>query len=494
MRFRKLFITYEGNTKEINFFDKTLIYSDDNSVGKSTLLRLLLYGLGYPIPGTYGLKFNKVDTQVFFERDEKLYFVKRSNNYIEIYKNDKFISSCTLTGNDDSWFSYIWGIDSIRVLKNILGAVYMDQDKGWTLLNRGKVIGNIRFNIRDLLIGLSKNGEDLDGNLIRLESQKKMLTLTRQLRDLSKSTDEYKSSDIESLREADDIELNGRYKNLKLREGAIKQKIKNIKRNISNEQGLAEYLISLNIMVKVEGKSIIVNKENLFNFRDNLDFLKQRSAVLQEDLEKVQIEISEIANKLEDHTSNLFSDIDVVDRTLNDIAKININDSVLEVREEELKKSISKLNFDIESKFTDSNELIDDTRKWVNIFAEKLGISDVVKDKKYIFTRDLKSISGTIYYKVVFSFKMAYIKIIEEHTGLSLPIILDSPSGREVTNRNISDVISILNDYFKENQVIIASINKYELDNVKEIVLQKKIFETQFNSRDVNNETNLGAE
>ena len=41
----------------------------------------------------------------------------------------------------------------------------MDQDKGWTLLNRGKVIGNISFNVRDLLIGLSSASEKL-GKLV----------------------------------------------------------------------------------------------------------------------------------------------------------------------------------------------------------------------------------------------------------------------------------------------------------------------------------------
>lgn len=142
-------------------------------MGKSTLLRLLLYGVGYPIPGTYSLKFDKVSTQVIFEREGNRYIVNRINNYIEIYIEDEFISSRTLTGDDESWFTYIWGIDSVRVLRNILGAIYMDQDKGWTLLNRGKVIGNIRFNIRDLLIGLSKSGKSLDGDLVRLENQKK---------------------------------------------------------------------------------------------------------------------------------------------------------------------------------------------------------------------------------------------------------------------------------------------------------------------------------
>ncbi|MDB8869859.1 hypothetical protein ACWN97_01925 [Pediococcus acidilactici] len=477
MRFLNLLLNYDGKTKNIKLFDKTLIYSKENSVGKSTLLRLMFYSLGYPIPGTYGLKFKKINTEILFERDGEKYIVKRNDNYIEIYIGLRFIHSCTLTGHDDSWFTYIWGIDSIRVLKNILGAIYMDQDKGWTLLNRGKVIGNIRFNVRDLLIGLSKKGNDFENELVRLDEEQKLLNKTRQLQELAKTTEEFKNSSIGELREPQDEQLNNRYKNLKLHRKVISKKINDIKKNISNEQGLKKYLVSLNMMVEVNDKAIVINENNLLNFKDNIEFLKQKSADLQEDKEKIEYEISVVKNKLEDHVSSLFNETDVIDKTLQDISNINIDNSILEAREDELRKSISQLNERIEDKFVDSNELIDETKGWINLFADKLGVSNVVQNKKYIFTRDIKSISGTIYYKVVFSFKMAYIKTIEKYTGIILPIVLDSPSGREVTNRNITEVIEILNEYFLKNQIIIASINKYKLEGVKEIDLTTdKIF------------------
>ncbi|KAF0341325.1 hypothetical protein [Pediococcus acidilactici] len=477
MRFLNLLLNYDGKTKNIKLFDKTLIYSKENSVGKSTLLRLMFYSLGYPIPGTYGLKFKKINTEILFERDGEKYIVKRNDNYIEIYKGLRFIHSCTLTGHDDSWFTYIWGIDSIRVLKNILGAIYMDQDKGWTLLNRGKVIGNIRFNVRDLLIGLSKKGNDFENELVRLDEEQKLLNKTRQLQELAKTTEEFKNSSIGELREPQDEQLNNRYKNLKLQRKVVSKKINDIKKNISNEQGLKKYLVSLNMMVEVNDKAIVINENNLLNFKDNIEFLKQKSADLQEDKEKIEYEISVVKNKLEDRVSSLFNETDVIDKTLQDISNINIDNSILDAREDELRKSISQLNERIEDKFVDSNELIDETKGWINLFADKLGVSNVVQNKKYIFTRDIKSISGTIYYKVVFSFKMAYIKTIEKYTGIILPIVLDSPSGREVTNRNITEVIEILNEYFLKNQIIIASINKYKLEGVKEIDLTTdKIF------------------
>ncbi len=298
MRFLNLLLNYDGKTKNIKLFDKTLIYSKENSVGKSTLLRLMFYSLGYPIPGTYGLKFKKINTEILFERDGEKYIVKRNDNYIEIYIGLRFIHSCTLTGHDDSWFTYIWGIDSIRVLKNILGAIYMDQDKGWTLLNRGKVIGNIRFNVRDLLIGLSKKGNDFENELVRLDEEQKLLNKTRQLQELAKTTEEFKNSSIGELREPQDEQLNNRYKNLKLHRKVISKKINDIKKNISNEQGLKKYLVSLNMMVEVNDKAIVINENNLLNFKDNIEFLKQKSADLQEDKEKIEYEISVVKKQI----------------------------------------------------------------------------------------------------------------------------------------------------------------------------------------------------
>ena len=49
----------------------------------------------------------------------------------------------------------IFDTEEVKVINNIIGAMYLDQDKGWTLLNRGKVIGNIHFNIEELIEGLT---------------------------------------------------------------------------------------------------------------------------------------------------------------------------------------------------------------------------------------------------------------------------------------------------------------------------------------------------
>ena len=64
-------------------------------------------------------------------------------------------------------------------------------------------------------------------------------------------------------------------------------------------------------------------------------------------------------------------------------------------------------------------------------------------------------------HKTVFSFRLAYIIEIEKVLGIKLPILMDSPRGREVDDNNIGKMMEILKRDFPNNQIIIASIYNY---------------------------------
>ena len=53
--------------------------------------------------------------------------------------------------------SLIFGTENVDILDNLLGAFYVDQEKGWTLLNRGVAIGSIHFIVNDKIISTFKN-------------------------------------------------------------------------------------------------------------------------------------------------------------------------------------------------------------------------------------------------------------------------------------------------------------------------------------------------
>ena len=79
--------------------------------------------------------------------------------------------------------------------------------------------------------------------------------------------------------------------------------------------------------------------------------------------------------------------------------------------------------------------------------------------------------------KTVFAFRLAYIVEIEKHLGIKLPIILDSPSGKEVDQANIQLMVNILKRDFADNQIIIASIFQYDFETVNVIEINNRLIE-----------------
>lgn len=80
-------------------------------------------------------------------------------------------------------------------------------------------------------------------------------------------------------------------------------------------------------------------------------------------------------------------------------------------------------------------------------------------------------------HKTVFAFRLAYITEIEKRLSIKLPIILDSPSGKEVDQANIQLMINILKRDFSGNQIIIASIFKYDFESLNVIEIQNRLIE-----------------
>lgn len=481
MIIKKLKIVSSEGIRTLSFSLKTIINSKKNSVGKSTILRILFYGLGYPIPSTYKLKFKNLKIWTTFERDGSTYEAYRYSDYLELKKDGELFYTDPVAANLNEWYSLIWGIDSLPILENLIGAIYLEQDKGWTLLNRGKVIGNIGFNIRDLLVGLSSENNDLIGmieeqnNLRKIHDETKaILKLEEFTRDSDEINDSASKVDEEDLKE---------YKNVKVRKKFLQNKVQRLKKYIKRTDNLKNYIYSLNLIVKNpedENRPIVVSKKqnNLINFRDTTDFLKTELVSLQLDLNEVEKKEAELNKKLDQNVNTLFHTEDVVESSLNALGQIKINRDLIEKKQENIEHEIDSLNKDINTEFNKNKEIIEETKSWIEKFAKILGVEDVIESHaNYLLTHDIKSISGTQYYKVVFSFKMAYIKVIEKYTNVTLPIVLDSPSGREVTQANIKKVIDILNDYFKDNQVIIASIYDYKLKGKKKIEIKNKIFE-----------------
>lgn len=71
-----------------------LVFSRKNSVGKTSMLRLLMYSLGYAIPSTRGLNFHKFELYTEITDDH--------GKTILIYRNQDFMM-VTADGNETGY-------------------------------------------------------------------------------------------------------------------------------------------------------------------------------------------------------------------------------------------------------------------------------------------------------------------------------------------------------------------------------------------------------
>ena len=161
-----------------------------------------------------------------------------------------------------------------------------------------------------------------------------------------------------------------------------------------------------------------------------------------------------------------------------EISKMDIDALATQRIIAKLEKERKTLEEQVITSVKQNNPLVAELHSLISRYATRLGLDEkyVSVRNDYIFTNDLKSLSGAIFHKVVFAFKISYVAIIRNHTGVCLPIILDSPSGREVSEENVNEMMAILAEDYTEHQIIIASIyNSYDFADKNIIELQGRL-------------------
>lgn len=465
------------NQKVFSFEDNVnIVFSTKNSVGKTTLLRLLMYALGYPIPSTRGIRFSDYETilKVVGANDE-IFVLTRNRDYIEVLHNNEE-KGYSLPVEQNELHSLIYGITNLEVVDNLLGAFYLDQEKGWTLLNRGKAIGNIHFSIESLLRGLSNRSND--------ELAQRLIVIKREIQKYKHMLDiaAYKA-EINRLGEtafidspADDIE--NELEVLYCERKPLEKELVRLKSVIRKNTNFEKFITSFKLRVKAQnGEEVPVNKDTLIGYGDTSDLLVARQKLNFEQIAAIDRKIALLKAQQNDEAT-LFDIKTSLQQFDSEITKINVDSLATQKIIVKLEKERKLLEERVINSVKQDNPLVGELHQFISAYAARLGLGEkyVSARNDYIFTNDLKSLSGAIYHKIVFAFKISYVKLIQQHTGISLPLILDSPSGREVSMENIHEMMAILADDFTDHQIIIASIySSYDFTNENIIELKDKL-------------------
>jgi hypothetical protein len=382
----------------------------------------------------------------------------------------------SLPGDQNELHQKIFGVENSEVLENLLGTYYFDQEKGWTLLNRGKAIGKISFSIEDLLRGLSdRTDETLKRKLKFLEEELKKY---RHMQDTAKYQNAIQKLDGGVASESSSEKLDAQLTLLRNERVVIKNELERIKAVIRDNKKFVQYISSYHIRVKKGDVEIPVNEKTIMNFPDNMKYLSAKYKISGIKLADIEKHVAILEEKQENQKAlfEVQSDTQIFDRK---IMNIEIDEIAVKSSIDNLTKEIKQIKEQLDEKMKVNNPIVTSLYNYIKNFAERIEVASYLNTKEnFIFTNKLVGLSGAIFHKLVFCFKMAYIKVIEEKTGCILPILLDSPSGREIDQINIGEMMKILEEDFSGHQIIIASIHKYEdlFEGSHIIPLQEKLF------------------
>ena len=480
MIFKSIYLKEGLNERRIDFSKGVnLIHSDKNSKGKTTLLRFMLYALGYNIPNTKKIKFNQCEVELIVENEKKeeIKLVRNNLPIIQIEKKKKK-KVYVIPEQQDELQEMVFGIENKDIISNLLGVYYIDQEKGWTLLNRGIVIGSIHFNIEELIRGLSGiNCTDLIEKETQLKRKiskyKQMLSIAEYQQILQNE----KGLVTNSYEDKIDSELDS----LLIKQREIKEELRRIDKILSDNKHFKKFVIEMKLLVKTSSGEIVpVTENNIVGLNDAIELLVTKRKLTFARFVDVTSKIEKKQKKFDKEYEQLkffesVNQLEIFDRR---ISSIPLNRIIIKQEITNLEKEVKDIREEI-SRITKNNNTIGSYIFEIIIkYATELKIGDKNSiSPTYLFTSNLKELSGAILHKTVFAFKLGYISAIKKKLNIKLPILLDSPTGKEVDQENIKLMMNILKRDFSDHQIIIASIFEYDFNNVNTIEIKNRLIE-----------------
>jgi hypothetical protein len=447
-----------------------------DSVGKTTLLRFILYTLGYSIPSTRGINFSKFEPElkVLTDKNETLKICRRGDSIF--LESNGLNAQFSLPFDLNDLHKIVFGINNTEVLDNLLGVYYVDQEKGWTGLNRYICIGNIHFNIEELVRGLANQSADglaekLTAVKREIQKYKHMLNIAEYKKEINELGENIA---YDTPEEEVENELEVLYAERKPVADELKRLESVIKKNTSFKKHISNFKIS--VQSPTSGEIVPVNEETIVALRETEELITARRKFVVNLLTTIDKKIKTLEHK-RNREQTLISFKTTLEEFDQSVLKMDIDALTVQRTISNLVSTKKALDEQITSSVKQNTALITALHNTISLYAQELGLDEkyVRANNDYIFTSILKDLSGAIFHKIVFAFRLGYIKAVFDYTGTRLPIILDSPSGREIEKENVDSMIKILVRDFSEYQIIIASIHDYDFPKKSIIEINEQL-------------------
>ena len=484
MRIDRISIRKDSKRKFLEFSPgSNLIFSSVNSCGKTTLFRFILHGMGFTIPSLKGLNMDECFVKMGVHRDDGTDIeIRRYGKDLTIIQ-DGSPSSFRLPRQLEDAVSVIFGTGASDICPFILGSMYIDQDKGWSLLNHGKVIGKNRFFIDHFLTTLcSDEVSKIQFKKDSLKSESKRYKELLNLFDRQKTLDNISRNDVDTTVVES---LQGDINKLNVQLAQLNKEYSRVEGSKKNNKEFKNYIDRLRLYINVGGEHPIRLTSDMIEPIDDItNLLEARSSSLKKKIKELRNQLLIKEAKLDEYIEKQGMDAIVESFSVTPLSKINLDVSNVQSSIKLMDKAIKQCDSEIDSAINISrptvrlNEIIMRNAAFLGVDSYLIGVDNVCR------IRELKVYSGTDYKKTVLAFRLAYCSLIREEFGIMLPLILDSPRN-EVDDQNMSMMMGLIREHYSDHQILIASIFDTGLgfDKKIELKVKNKLLDEDVNSK-----------
>lgn len=529
LRFRQLLVISNSakSANQFQFKRLNLITADDNSVGKSTLAKLLFWGLGCePEFDTTWATFD-CSTIIIFSIENREYEIKRYKNSISLKEQNTIVHFPKITGDFSVKLAEIVGFKALLPNQKTgeletpppayyFLPFYIDQKRSWSRAwDNFNNLGQYRSWKKTIIkyhVGL------LTSDYFELEIEKAIkknnkITLNSEV-DKINSTLEIVESYLPPATIAtfvkndfDDItvEIEKDLEELSIQQENIFDKYSTLqitKSHLEHQKLIAEKLIQeldkdyvfaveniqeghlkcplcgTNYENSIENKtSILTDKSQAEDQLDNINYdltiTNRKLANTSNELNQIRKKIDNLSNKYlkkDDNENFTFSNL------IESIGGHSIKKSVSESRDTKL-GSIQDLDRDIRlatksQKNLYKQDYIDDINGDFHSFlsshiksldAQAVNLSQVISPLSY--SKIISEGGAAENSRAILAYYIAIFSLVEKYKNeVVSPLVIDTPNQQEQSENNYSNIVNlILNKISKNNQVIICAMTNPQL-------------------------------
>ena len=232
-----------------------------------------------------------------------------------------------------------------------------------------------------------------------------------------------------------------------------------------NNKRFLEYIDQMKLVISIDEKEYLLRHDMIVSSEDTTSLVDARLQVVIRNIKNKQYELTKLQLDLDDRFKSDDDNKLIKSLSIMPASELNVDISKIKSMKQLTENAIATIQKRIDEVATDET-IIKTIEECIrnNIRAMDLDPDILFKDvdKICMMHKELKQYAGTYLLLIVLAFRLSYLSTISQELGINLPLIIDSPCNGELDSSNIARIIKVLNEYGKNHQIIIASINSLD--------------------------------